>query len=233
VQAAPRLLPTFAPGLSAETERALARLGVDVRLDSRVEAIDADGVMVSGQRIAARTVLWAAGVAASPVARWLGARADAAGRVKVGADLSVPGLPNVFAVGDAALAESWNGQAVPGLAPAAKQGGAYVARLIRARVEGRRLPAPFAYRHLGSLATIGRKAAVADFGRFRLRGGLAWWFWGALHIGFLVGVRNRVSVMFDWLWIYLTFNGGTRLITGGPEPAQPAPRPELRRVEAA
>jgi NADH dehydrogenase/putative oxidoreductase len=243
VQAAARLLPTFPPALSQETERALARLGVEVRLDSRVEAIDERGVTIAGARIAARTVLWAAGVMASPAARWLGAEADAAGRVKVGADLSVPGLPNVFVIGDTALSKAWKGDAVPGLAPAAKQGGEYVARLIRARVEGRRLPGAFTYRHMGSLATIGRKAAVVDFGGFSLRGSLAWWFWGALHVGFLVGLRNRVSVMFDWLWAYLTFSGGTRLITGGsapaalaapaePRPAEPR-RADLRPAEAA
>jgi putative oxidoreductase len=234
VQAAPRLLPTFTPALSAESQRALARLGVEVMLDSRVEAIDALGVTVSGQRIAARTVLWAAGVMASPAARWLGCEADAAGRVKVGADLSVPGLPNVFVVGDAALCNAWNGTPVPGLAPAAKQGGEFVARLIRARVEGRREPGVFVYRHMGSLATIGRKEAVVEFGRLRLHGSLAWWFWGALHVGFLVGLRNRVSVLFDWAWSYLTFSGGTRLITGAGEPAdEPAARPELRRVANA
>jgi NADH dehydrogenase/putative oxidoreductase len=234
VQAAPRLLPTFAPALSAESQRALARLGVEVMLDSRVEAIDALGVTVNGQRFAARTVLWAAGVMASPAARWLGCEADAAGRVKVGADLSVPGLPNVFVVGDAALSQAWNGTPVPGLAPAAKQGGDFVARLIRARVEGRREPGAFVYRHMGSLATIGRKEAVVELGRLRLHGSLAWWFWGALHVGFLVGLRNRVSVLFDWAWSYLTFSGGTRLITGARAPAdEPAARPELRRVANA
>ncbi len=163
---------------------------------------------MNGERIAARTVLWAAGVVASPAAKWLGAAADAAGRVKVGADLSLPGLPEVFAIGDTALSEAWNGAPVPGLAPAAKQGGEYVARVIRARVGGRAAPAPFRYRHLGSLATIGRKAAVADFGFVRLSGSLAWWLWGAVHLGFLVGLRNRISVMLDWFWAYLTYRSG-------------------------
>lgn len=215
VQAGPRILPTFPETLSASTSAALAKLGVEVLTDSRVERIDATGVMVSGQRIAARTVLWAAGVVASPAARWLGAKQDAAGRLEVGADLSVPGFDNVFALGDTALSKGWNGGAVPGLAPAAKQGGAYVANVIRARVLGERAPRPFRYTHLGSLATIGRKAAVADFGFIRLSGTSAWWLWGAIHVGFLVGVRNRVSVLFDWFWSYLTFSGATRLITGG------------------
>ncbi len=220
VQAAPRILPTFPEALSEQARLALSGLGVEVRVDSRVEAIDDAGVTIGGRRIAARTVFWAAGVVASPAARWLAAGADSAGRIKVGADLSVPGLPHVFAIGDTCLAGAWNGKPVPGLAPAAKQGGAYVARVIRARVEGRKTPGPFQYRHLGSLATIGRKAAVADFGWVRLSGAPAWWLWGAVHLAFLVGVRNRVSVMFDWFWAYVTFRGGTRLITGeAPAPA--------------
>jgi NADH dehydrogenase/putative oxidoreductase len=217
VQAAPRLLPTFPEALSEEARRSLERLGVEVLVGSRVEKIDAAGVTVNGQRIPARTVLWAAGVVASPAARWLGAQADNAGRIKVEADLSLPGLPDVFAIGDTALSSAWDGQPVPGLAPAAKQGGLYVARLIRSRIAGKPAPAPFRYRHLGSLATIGRKAAVADFGRIRLSGALAWWLWGLVHVGFLVGLRNRVSVMLDWGWSYLTYRSGTRLITGTPQ----------------
>jgi NADH dehydrogenase/putative oxidoreductase len=215
VQAAPRILPTFPEALSAKAQRALEKLGVEVLLNSRVEKIDEHGVTVSGTRIASRTVLWAAGVVASPAAKWLDAQADNAGRLKVNADLSVPGVANVYAVGDTAASTAWKGQPVPGLAPAAKQGGAYVAGLIRARVEGRRLPGPFVYTHLGSLATIGRKAAVADFGWARVWGAPAWWLWGAVHVAFLVGLRNRMSVMFDWFWAYLTYRAGTRLITGG------------------
>lgn len=217
VQAAPRILPTFPEALSAATQRALEKLGVEVLVNSRVESIDDAGVTVSGARIASRTVLWAAGVVASPAAKWLGVEADNAGRIKVMPDLSVPGLAQVFAIGDTALSLAWNGGPVPGLAPAAKQGGEYVARAIRARVEGRPAPGPFVYRHLGSLATIGRKAAVADFGFVKLTGSFAWWLWGAVHVAFLVGLRNRVSVMFDWFWAYLTYRGGTRLITGGQE----------------
>ncbi|MFZ5555468.1 MAG: NAD(P)/FAD-dependent oxidoreductase [Pseudomonadota bacterium] len=219
VQAAPRLLPGgFPEAMGQQAKRSLERLGVSVRLSSRVEAIDADGVTVSGERIDARTVLWAAGVQASPAARWLGAAADAAGRVAVGPDLSVPGHDGVFVVGDTAACNAWGGNPVPGLAPAAKQQGRYAARVIAARVAHRAPPAPFAYRHMGSLATIGRKSAVVDFGFLRLSGAPAWWLWGLVHVGFLVGVRNRVSVMLDWLWSYLTFRGGTPLITGGPAP---------------
>lgn len=214
VQSGPRILPTFDEALSVKAKRALETLGVEVRINSRVEKIDADGVLVSGERIASRTVLWAAGVAASPAARWLGAPADNAGRVKVSDDLSVPGFENVFALGDTALSNGWDGKPVPGLAPAAKQGGAHVANLIRARVLGGKAPQAFVYKHLGSLATIGRKAAVVDFGFVRLSGAVAWWLWGLVHVGFLVGLRNRMSVMFDWFWAYLTYRSGTRLITG-------------------
>jgi NADH dehydrogenase/putative oxidoreductase len=217
VQSGPRVLPTFAESLSADAARALERLGVEVLTESRVTDIDAAGVLVNGERIAARTVLWAAGVVASPAAAWLSAPADRAGRVEVGPDLSVPGHPEVFAVGDTALTRAWRGQPVPGLAPAAKQGGEYVARVIRARVRGHLPPPPFVYRHQGSLATVGRKAAVVDFGRIRLSGAPAWWLWGLVHVFFLVGLRNRVSVAWDWFWAYLTFRSGTRLITHGPE----------------
>jgi NADH dehydrogenase/putative oxidoreductase len=166
---------------------------------------------------------------ASPAAQWLGAKADRAGRVEVGADLSVPGLPDIFAIGDTALANAWNGQPAPGLAPAAKQEGAYVAAVLRARLRGRRPPPPFRYEHQGSLATIGRKSAVADFGRFKLTGAVAWWLWGTVHILFLVGVRNRVSVMLGWAWSYFTFDVGVRLITDeatrGLMPGRADPRP--------
>ena len=215
VQSGPRLLPAFPEALSNDATAALQRLGVDVVLDSRVEAVSAAGVTVSGRTVAARTVLWAAGVTASPAAAWLCIEADRAGRVPVGPDLGVPGLDGVFAVGDTAASNGWAGAAVPGLAPAAKQGGAYVARVIRARLAGRPAPAAFRYRHLGSLATIGRQSAVADFGFLQVRGALAWWLWGAAHIAFLAGGRNRTTVLVDWVWAYLTLRRGTRLITKG------------------
>jgi NADH dehydrogenase/putative oxidoreductase len=235
VQAGPRILPALPEPLSQEAQRALERLGVEVLVGSRVEGIDGEGAMVNGQRIAARTVLWAAGVVASPAARWLAAAADNAGRIAVGPDLSVPGAGEIFAIGDTAACNAWNGQAVPGLAPAAKQGGAYVAGVIRARVLGEPAPAAFRYRHLGSLATIGRKSAVADFGFVRLKGAAAWWLWGLVHVGFLVGLRNRVSVLLDWFWSYLTYRSGTRLITGshgGPGLQPLAPPAEAERLAA-
>jgi putative oxidoreductase len=214
LQAGPRLLPSFAERLSRIAQSELENLGVEVRLESRVNHIDERGVGVDGERIEARTVLWAAGVAASPAAIWLNARSDRSGRIVVGEDLRVPGMNNVFAVGDTVVSNAWNGQPVPGLAPAAKQGGAYVARQIRALIEGRPALPEFRYRHLGSLATIGRKAAVADFGAFKLSGAPAWWLWGIIHIGFMLGVRNRVSTLLNWFWSYLKFGGGIRLITG-------------------
>jgi len=228
VQSGPRVLPSFDERLSRIAQRSLERLGVEVLLDSRVEHIDALGVLVDGRRIAARTVLWAAGVMASPAARWLGCEADRAGRVIVEPDLRVRGMADVYAIGDTAFSTAWNGQPVPGLAPAAKQEGSYVAQVIGSRLSGERLPAPFRYRHRGSLATIGRKAAVADFGRFKLWGAPAWWLWGVVHVGFLVGVRNRVATMTNWFWAYLTFGGGIRLITGA---GSPAPGADIRPVE--
>lgn len=214
VQSAPRILPTFPQSLAAVALRSLEKLGVEVLLDSRVDTIDADGVAVGGMRIAAKTVIWAAGVRASAAAQWLRADADSAGRIKVNSDLTVPGLANVYAIGDTALSLAWRGSVVPGLAPAAKQSGKYVARHIMAKVASRPAPEAFNYRHLGSLATIGRRAAVVDFGFIKLWGAPAWWLWGIIHIGFLAGVRNRISTMLNWFWSYLTFGGGIRLITG-------------------
>ncbi|MCP5426304.1 MAG: FAD-dependent oxidoreductase [Gammaproteobacteria bacterium] len=217
VQSAPRLLPAFPEALSEISAQALRRLGVEVMIKSRVEKVDAEGVLVSGQRIGSRTVFWAAGVTASPAAQWLGCEADAAGRLKVEPDLSVPGFPEVFAVGDTALCEAWNGKPVPGLAPAAKQQGSYVAKVIKARLKGRTRSSPFRYRHLGNLATIGRQAAVVDIGWLKLSGAPAWWLWGVAHVFFLVDPRKRVSVAIEWFWAYLTNKRGTRLITGGQE----------------
>jgi putative oxidoreductase len=229
VQAGPRVLPQFDERLSAFARKSLEGLGVEVRVDSRVEAIDAQGVTINGKHIAAGTVLWAAGVVASPAAVWLGTKPDRAGRIQVGPDLSVPGLPDVFAIGDTALSLAWNGNPVPGLAPAAKQGGAYVASVLRARLRGRKPPPPFRYRHQGSLATIGRKSAIADFGWIKLTGALAWWLWGAVHILFLLSMRNRLSVMLGWAWSYFTFGIGVRLITEDrphpPTRPEPAPAP--------
>jgi putative oxidoreductase len=214
VQSAPRLLPSFPERLAQIAQRSLEPLGVEIRLGSRVDHIDETGVAIDGTRIEASTVLWAAGMAASPAVVRLGAAADKPGRQIVDDDLRVPGLTNVFAIGDTSASKTWKGQFAPGLAPASKQGGTYVAKQIRAMVEsGRPIPA-FRYRHLGSLATIGRKAAVADFGILKLSGAPAWWLWGIVHIAFMLGVRNRVATLTNWFWAYLRFGGSIRLITG-------------------
>jgi NADH dehydrogenase len=214
MEGGPRILPTLPERLSALADRALQRRGVEVRTGAMVTDIDAQGVAVGDTRIRAGAVIWAAGVAASPAAAWLGAEHDRAGRVKTEADLTLPGHPEVFMIGDVAFARQPNGQPTPGLAPAAKQMGRYVAGVIRARAEGRPTPSPFRYRHEGDLATVGRKFAIVKLGGFELTGFLGWLVWGAAHIYFLIGVRNRLAVAFNWVWEYLTFGRRSRLITG-------------------
>jgi NADH:quinone reductase (non-electrogenic) len=214
VEAGPRLLANFPEALSQYTARALERLGVEVRLGRAVTHCDADGVRIGDETIRAGTVVWAAGVAASPPARWLGVDADRAGRVPVTAELRAPGLEDVWVIGDAALAKNPDGAALPGIAPVAKQQGRHVARAIAARIAGRDPPPSFVYRDRGLLATIGRKAAVIAWGRLRLRGWMAWWIWGAAHVYFLVSLRNRLIVVTQWLWSYVFFERGARLITG-------------------
>ena len=215
IEAGPRLLPAFPVDLSEHARQALVKLGVEVQLGRAVEQCDATGVKHRDERIAARTIIWAAGVQASPAAKWLKCEKDRAGRVIVAGDLSVPGHPDIFVIGDAAAVNAPDGKPVPGIAPAAKQMGAYVAQVVSARLKGRPKPAPFRYRHAGSLATIGRNAAIADFGWIRLKGRLAWWLWGVAHIYFLIDFRGRLVVALQWLWSYLTYRRGARLITGG------------------
>jgi len=217
IEAGPRLLPTFPPALSDYVRNTLQHAGVEVRTDTRVTNCDARGVDTDAGRIDASTVIWAAGVIASPAARWLGAEADRAGRVKVEPDLSVPGHPDIFVIGDTAAISDAKGRPVPGIAPAAKQEGKYVGKLIAARIAGSADSRPFRYMHLGDLATIGRRAAVVQFGRLRLKGFIGWVFWSVVHIYFLIGLRNRFIVAFSWFWNYLTFQRGARLITNAPE----------------
>jgi NADH dehydrogenase len=218
IEAGPTLLASFPAPLQEYARRALEKLGVEVRLNSPVTRCDAHGVDVGEERIPCATIVWAAGVLASPAANWLGAETDRAGRVIVARDFSVPGRPGVFVIGDTALWRDGQGRPLPGVAPVAKQEGAYVARLIAARVRGRPEPAPFRYRDAGQLATIGRSAAVADFGRLRLKGRLAWWFWGIVHIFFLIGARSRMLVALEWLWSYLTYERGARIIVNERSP---------------
>ena len=213
IEAGPRILPSFAPDLSAYAHRALERLGVEVQLGSAVTDCNSSGVVVGGRSIAADVILWAAGVRASPAAVWLGAPADNAGRVKVEADLSVPGHAEIFVIGDTATVNVWHGKPAPGIAPAAKQQGVHVARAIKRRLAGDSQPRAFRYMHAGDLATIGKRSAVIDFGWCKLRGWIAWWVWGMAHIYFLIGLRNRLAVALSWLWIYMTGSRSACLIT--------------------
>ena len=218
LEAGPRVLATFPESLSARASRQLERLGVEVHCGRPVSAIDAQGVSLGDERIAARTVLWAAGVAASPLARTLGVPLDRAGRVPLQPDLAVDGAPGVFVAGDLASVQRADGRPVPGVAPAAKQMGRHVAMAIRARLAGKPSP-PFRYRDFGNLATIGRMAAVVHLGRLRLSGALAWWFWLTAHIFFLIGFRNRLSVMLSWTWAYWSYQRAARIILGDNEDA--------------
>lgn len=213
IEAGPRLLPTFHPELSEAARHSLEKLGVEVRLNSPATQCDKRGVEAGGERIEARTIIWAAGVVASPVGQWLGVATDRAGRVNVNPDLSVPGHPEIFVLGDAANFAGPDGRPLPGVAPVAKQQGAYLGRLIKARLKGADLPA-FHYRDFGSLATIGRKSAVVEMGRFRITGFVGWIIWSIAHIYFLIGFRNRLAVVLNWGWNYITFQRGARLITG-------------------
>jgi len=220
LEAGPRVLPTLPEDLSRYAERTLTRMGVDVRTSTRVTNCDRRGVDLDRGRIDAGTVIWAAGVVASPAARWLGAEHDYAGRVLVRPDLSLPNHPEVFVIGDAAGVQDQTGAMVPGVAPAAKQMGRYVGRVIAARIDETLSPPPFRYRSLGDLATIGRRAAVVNFGYLRLKGFVGWLFWSLVHVYFLIGVKHRFIVAFTWLWDYVTFHRGARLITEVPPPGR-------------
>ncbi len=213
VEAAPRLLGAFPEGLSANARCELERLGVEVRTGAAVTSCDANGITLGAERIESRCVVWAAGVQSSPAAKWVGATADRAGRAIVGVDLRVEGRDDVFVIGDCASVNGADGRPLPGVAPVAKQQGEHIARAIRALLK-RKSPPPFAYKDFGSMATVGRKAAIADFRGVHLRGLLGWLVWSAAHVYFLIGFRNRVAVTMDWLWSYLTFERGARLITG-------------------
>jgi NADH dehydrogenase len=214
IEAGPRVLAGFADDLSSYAQRSLESIGVEVILGQAVTECSADGVVYGGHRLQARTLIWAAGVRASPAAEWLGAPADRAGRLEVLSDLSVPGHPDIFAVGDTVVIAGPDGAPVPGIAPAAKQQGRHVAASIKARLRGG-TPTPFRYRHAGSLAQIGKRKAVIDFGAIKLRGTIAWWIWGIAHIYFLIGLRNRLSVAISWLWIHARDQRAARLITQG------------------
>ena len=215
IEAGPRLLPTFSEQHSSYARDTLTAMGVDVMTLSPVLQCDERGVDLAGGRIEAGSVIWAAGIIASPAAQWLSAEHDRAGRVVVRSDLSLQGFDDIFVIGDTASVKDARGRPVPGLASAAKQMGNYVGKLIAARVAGRSLPS-FRYQHQGNLTTIGRRAAVVELGHLQLKGFIGWMFWSAVHIYFLIGIRNRFVVAITWLWSYVTFKRGARLITEVP-----------------
>ena len=213
-EAGPRLLSAFPPHLSDYSLKALRALGVEVRLGEAVKAIDERGLMVGETRIDASLVLWCAGTAARPAAQWLGAAAARNGAVQVSADCSVPRWPEIFAIGDVASYSAGLSAPLPGLAPVAKQQGRYVGQVIRARIENRPAPGAFKYKDYGTMAVIGRSHAIADFGRFRLTGFLAWLTWSLVHLMLLVDFRSRVAVYWNWSWAFFTYGRGARLLTG-------------------
>jgi NADH dehydrogenase len=213
VEAGPRVLSSFVEELSDYAQGALEKLGVELRFGKPVTSCTAEGVTIGDTFVPCRTIVWAAGVQASPAAKWLDVPADRAGRVVVDKELRAPGQPDIFVIGDTAAVMRENGSPVPGIAPAAKQQGAYVAKVIRAKLAGRPAPGPFHYKHQGSLATIGKSAAIIDFGRIKLKGWIAWWVWGLAHIYFLIGTRWRIAVAWSWLWIYISRQHSARLIT--------------------
>jgi NADH dehydrogenase len=213
IEAGPRILPSFEDDLSAYAHQALTRLGVEVRVGTAVRECNAEGVVYGDQSLPAKVILWAAGVRASAAAAWAGLPSDGAGRARVESDLTAPGRPEIFVIGDTATINAWRGRPVPGIAPAAKQQGVHVAATIKSRLEGDLVSKPFIYKHSGNLATIGKRAAIIDFGWIKFRGWLAWWIWGLAHIYFLIGVRNRLAVALSWLWIYATGSRSAYLIT--------------------
>ena len=214
IEAGPRILAAFPEDLSAKAEASLTKLGVEVRTGAMVQDITDHHVVASGETIPTATTIWAAGVQIEGVGDWLGVETDRAGRVPVGDDLTVAGHPDISVIGDAAQVKWSDGKFVPGIAPAAKQEGKYVARRIAALVSGKEFSEAFHYKHLGNLATIGRNSAVIDFGKFKLSGGLAWWMWGIVHIYFLIGVKQPLFVAINWFFSYVFHSKGARLITG-------------------
>jgi NADH dehydrogenase len=217
IEAGSQILSSFPENLSFKAKTKLEKLGVIVKTNTRVENIDTDGVTIGGQVIRAKTVLWAAGVVASPAAKWLNAKMDSVGRVIVEEDLTVPGYPNIFCIGDTARAEQ-DGKILPGVSPVAMQQGRYVAKRIMAHSEGKTQKQPFHYFDKGNLATIGRTFAIADIGKIRVSGFFAWLLWVVVHIYYLIEFRAKLVVMLEWAWNYMTFKKGARLITlSGPD----------------
>lgn len=222
IEAGTRILSSFPKDLSNYAAHALERRGVELRFGAPVTNCTEEGVQLGDDFLPCRTLIWAAGVAASPAAKWLGVTGDRAGRVPVQPDLTLEGKPEIFVIGDTAAVLQENGDPVPGVAPAAKQQGSHVASLIRARLSGQATTLPFRYRHQGDLATIGKRAAVVRIGELRLKGALAWWIWGIAHIFFLIGTRSRAAVAWNWLWTYLRGQNSGRLIAHPKPGGEPA-----------
>jgi len=222
IEGGPRILPTFAEELARKAHQRLTRMGVEIRTGQHVERIDAQGVVVGGERIASRTVVWTAGVTPSPAGKWIGAKTDRAGRIEVAPDLSVPGMPGVFAVGDTTHLLQ-DGKPLPGVAQTALQQGRYVGELIATRLAGSPAPPPFRYFDKGNLAVIGRNFAILESGRVRLAGFVAWVVWASIHLAFLPAAGSRVVVLTQWLWTYITRQLGSRVIFEhrGEAPARP------------
>src|SRR6266851_846978 len=216
VEALPRILMAFPESLAKKAHKALNRLQIEVKTNSPVEAIDSEGVVIAGERLAAKTVIWTAGVAASAAGTWLGAETDRAGRVKVGSDVTVPGHPNIFVIGDTANFME-DGKPLPGVAQVAIQQGLYAASVIADQVAGKPHPEPFRYVDKGTMATVGRFYGIVSIGKYRTAGLLGWVMWLVLHLMFLIGFRNRLVVGFQWLVYLTTFQRGARLITSGDE----------------
>ncbi len=224
IEAGPRLLPALTPTMSDEAHSALERLGVEVRLGEAVTNVASTGVTTAKEAIPARTVIWAAGVRASAAGQWLDTPTDRAGRVVVNKDFSIPGYRRIFVAGDTAAFRLGDDRFLPGVAPAAKQAGQWIGQMIAARIDGRLGPDSFRYDDLGSMATIGRREAVARLGRMEMKGLIGWLLWSLAHVYFLIGFRNRVSVAASWAWSYVTYQRGVRLITG--RPASPSEKLE-------
>jgi NADH dehydrogenase len=227
VEGAPRILNNFPENLSRKAEEQLKKLGVEVITGVRVESISERCVQLPNREIRASNIIWAAGVGATPLTKKLGVELDRAGRVKVNPDCSVPGHPNVFAIGDMALCMQPDGKPVPGVSPGAMQEAKHIARIIEGELDGKAGErAPFLYWDKGTMATIGRSAAVAQIKKLQLSGWIAWFMWLVVHLLFLVGFRNKISVLIQWTYSYLTYKRGARIITGVDEVQQQPPKPK-------
>jgi NADH dehydrogenase FAD-containing subunit len=225
-----RVLGTFAESLSADAKARLEDLGVEVRLGQGVDLIDEEGVVAGGERIASKTVIWTAGVAPSPAGKWLGVETDHAGRVRIQGDLTVPGHPEIFVVGDT-MTLNQNGKPLPGVAQVAMQQGRYAGKLIRSRITGRPAPRPFSYFDKGNMAVVGKGFAILQSGKFRLSGFLAWLAWAGIHLEFLSTSSLRVSVFLQWVWTYLTGQRGSRLIVNHHSTEPVATKPSLAATQ--